>query len=290
MTNFKWGLFASIAAVFISVILGLFAGVNALYIFIRALIFGFLFFGLGFGLRFVINSFFPELLFSGSDDYSGQDEQGSQVNITLDSTGEYAVPELFRTSGDSEELGNIEELISGVFRSRSDDGGGQRSSKTGAAIDRKSEAGYNDRGMFDVPEMKDDGFDASDEWGGMEEIQAADKPAFESREAGKQEAYHPQFTTNFGEESGLESLPDLDSMARAFSGFGGSPDAGASAAAASAASPAQVFVPTQPAAAKAEESEPDRSQYVGNKPQPLQGDFDPKDMAKGISTILSKDR
>jgi hypothetical protein len=40
-----------------------------------------------------------------------------------------------------------------------------------------------------------------------------------------------------------------------------------------------------------EEFEPAQpSRYVASKPTPLSGDFNPKDLAKGISTVLSKDK
>lgn len=281
MTGFKWGIFAAGAAVLISIILGIIAGVNILHIFLRALIFGVLFFGLGFGLRFVVNSFFPELLFSGSEETAEKDEErGSRINITVDSTGEYAVPELYKTSGDSEQLGNIEELVSGVFRVRSDDDEVQmKSSKSSAGIDRKSEAGYNNKGIFDNSQGKDEGFNMPNEWLSLDAAPSMNKSVSESPAVEKHEVFQPQFSTSFDEGSGLESLPDLDAMSSAFSGGFG-------------ASPAQTMAaPVQPAMSpQIEEFEPERSQNTGNKAQPLQGDFNPKELAKGISTVLSKDR
>jgi len=285
--GFKWGVFSAVAAIFISVILGVLAGVNFLHIFLRAVIFGVLFFGLAFGLRFLINSFFPELLTIGGDDSSvSEDEAGARINITIDGTGEYAVPELFRSPGDQEELGNVEDLISGAFKSRSDSDDDQAQVFTNkAGIDRSRETGYNDKRVFDVPDISEDGIGIPSDWGAIDELPAMRSNGFDEKPVHKQEVRKQEFTPNFGDDSGMDGLPDLDSMAMAFSGGGSgyspSPVTGGGAA-------APVFEPMEPG--MSEVFEPDRSQYTGNKAQPLQGDFNPKDMAKGISTVLSKDK
>jgi hypothetical protein len=270
--NFKWGLVAAIFAVLISVSLGIFSGVGFFHVLIRGFIFAIIFFGLGFGLRFIVNNFFPELLFS-NDEAAQIEEPGSHINITIDSTGEYAVPELYRTADDSDELGNIEDLISGVFKPR---GGEESPKKQTNGIDRKKEAGYNDAvGVIDFPEE-------------MPEIGVS---------FGQSEPQEKlQFTPSFGDDSGLGGLPDLDMMARAFSSsYSGSPAPLPSAA------PAPVVMPSAPsispvssmapsAAFMPEDIEPERTRYVGNKPQAMQGDFDPKGLAEGIRTVLSKDK
>lgn len=269
----KWGSFTAVAAILISILVGILFSVNPLFIFLRALIFGIVFFGLGFGLRFVIGSFFPEMLESDVNEMPAQGEPGSQINITVDNTtGEYAVPELYKTRGDPEEMGNIEDLISGLFKpGRSDD---DLQEAPRSAIDRKREAGYNNNAAFDVSELQDDGFSFDEPSGGSE---------FET-ERRRAPAAAPQFSSSFGDDEGVESLPDLDMMAQAFTGFGGgSPSPMPSAPV------TQEFIPTQPVAAY-EAAEPDRGQYKGNKSQQMDVEFDPKDMAKGISTILNKDR
>jgi len=200
---------------------------------------------LGFSVRLLINSFLPELL--AADEESGVQlnfgQPGSRVNITLDTAGEYAVPELYKTASDPDELGNIEDLVSGIFKPSRE------------SIDRKQEEGYNDTGGVQNT-FNPDPFQ------GMS--------AFEKAPAEK-----PVFTPAFGDDSegseGLGGLPDLDAMAMAFSpGFGGGSSYGGGAS--------------------SEAAEPERSRYVGSKPQPLEGDFSPKELAKGISTVLSKDK
>jgi hypothetical protein len=39
-----------------------------------------------------------------------------------------------------------------------------------------------------------------------------------------------------------------------------------------------------------DEMEPEQSRFVGSKPQPMKGDFNPKELAEGIRTVLSKDK
>ncbi|MCL2805867.1 MAG: hypothetical protein FWD26_08020 [Treponema sp.] len=253
MTNFKWGIIASIAAFVVSILLGIVSGVGVFHIIIRAFIFTAVFFGLGFGLRFVINSFFPELLFGG--DSGNSEEQPGLEQPRVENTGEYAVPELYKTA-DNSELGNIEELISGVSPR-------VRSSSRSEGVDRNAETGYNNMvGIQDFPEALSFHEDSI-----SEEKSAADKP---------------HFTPSFGDDSGLGGLPDLDMMARAFSsGF----------------SPTGFPVQSTPrfestpfvAAAPIEDLEP-APRRGGNKPEPMKGDFKPKELAEGIRAVLSKEK
>jgi len=265
----------------VSVLLGLVSGVGAVHIFLRALVFAVVFFGLGFGLHFVINSYFPELLYMNEETASSAsetDENAGHISIAMDSMGEYAVPELFEQKGEPYELGNIEDLISGAFRP----GGGDNSSyaessqhsypsvnfsMTDEGIDQNNESGYNDLGDFGDISFSEP---AAAKSGGFDETS--------SFEAEKPPAFQPQFASSIGDDdSGLGGLPDLDMMAMAFSNFSGPLDSASSSA------------PSMGSTAPVDESEPDRSQYKGNKPQALQGDFQPQAIAQGIRTVLSKD-
>jgi hypothetical protein len=279
--SFKWGFTAAAFALCISVLLGLVSGVGAVYIFLRALVFAVVFFGLGFGLHFVINSYFPELLTINEETSTTPetDESEGHISIAMDSMGEYAVPELFEQKGEPYELGNIEDLISGAFRPG---GADNRSfaessqpaypsvnfSMTDEGIDQSKETGYNDLGDFGDISFSEP---AAVKSGGIDETS--------SFEAEKPPAFQPQFASSVGEDdSGLGGLPDLDMMAMAFSNFSGPPE-GVSSSTPSMGSTVPVD----------DESEPDRSQYKGNKPQALQGDFQPQAIAQGIRTVLSKD-
>ena len=273
----KWGITAAIFALVISVGFGLIAGVGAFYIFLRALLFTVMFFTFGFVTRLIINYYFPELLFAKDEAESQETFEserpgpGSRVNITVDTAGEYAVPELYKTPGDSEELGNIDDLISGYFKPHQADTAEpfpSSSSSPSSGIDRYGEEGYNIGGDFQS--TQDFGFDdfqdPFQDTSAIEEKAAVEKPAPVEK---------PAFTPSFGDDSDdLGGLPDLDSMAMAFShegeesishGFGAG-------------------------SVSDEEFEPAQSYNRGNKPQPLKGDFDPKELAKGISTVLKKDK
>lgn len=274
MPNFRWGFIAGLCAAVISALLGVVFGVSAVHIFSRALIFMGIFFGVGFGLRFLINSFFPELLYINEEPAEKEsfDEPGSRVNIILDNSSEYALPEKYKTD-EPQEMGNIEDLISGYFKPRIKE---ETASMRQESVDRQAEDGYNNGGGdYFSPAGDADNFTFQDE------------PAAAAAEGEQQK--RPEFTPSFGDDSdGLGGLPDLEAMAIAFSsGFSGEPARPAPAhepahAAAPAPEPAEQFQPTEDAG---------MTKYsTGNKPQPLEGDFKPQELAEGIRTILRKEK
>jgi hypothetical protein len=261
--NYKWGLISAIFAFLISLLLGAVSGSSFNHIILRALAFALVFFGLGIGMWFVINSYFPELLAAESDaELPDSLEKSSRVSITVDSAGEYAVPELYKTAGSPDELGNIEDLISGVFKVRSE------------SVDRKQEDSYNeervqnvsDRGNIDFGDLFPD----------------QDTDSFENSVEER-----PVFTPSFVDDAGgLGSLPDLDAMAMAFSSGGGPlPGYGGGSKGSS-----SGFGGVSSALNDYEETDSFSSRNTGNKPQPLKGDFNPEEIAKGIRTVLSKDK
>jgi hypothetical protein len=269
VSSIKWGVTAGIAASIISTALGVFFGVGASYILIRAVIFLIVFFALGTGLRVLINNYLPELMYFDNDSSPKISFEppppGSQINITLGGIGEYAVPEMYRDSKDSGELGNIEDLISGVFTVRSsfesneiDADRAYTPEPPSRGIDLRMEDDYN---------TQDGGFSA-----GPQEFMnfSAPEPPKPSKPVKFEK---PVFTPVFGSDSDdLGALPDLGSMATAFStGF-------------------DAEEATAMPHLGGEEAEPAQMQYnKGNKPQPLKGDFNPKELAEGLRTVLSKD-
>jgi hypothetical protein len=240
VANFRWGFLAGIAACIISFITGLIAGVGILHAFLRALLFFGVFFGLGFGLRFIISNFLPELLYDDDEQASQPENEysGNRINITVGSSGEYAVP----NNAKSFELGNIEDLFSGAFRPE--------------AIDRDIKDEYNYQGSGSP---------------------ADDFEFMDAGSSGSNTGEKPLFTPSFA-ESGLSGLPDLDAMAAVFSGGGSSfmPDREPSEEYTS--DPVRMAAPVR------------ETPSSTNKPQPLKGDFNAKELAKGISTVLSKDK
>ena len=288
MSNIKWGVFAAIGALVISFLIGLISGFGFIHVFLRALLFSAIFFGIGYGLRFVINNFFPDLLIKdGSSDTFVQtsNQSGSQINITIDNTGEFAVPELYKAPNDPQEMGNIEDLISGVFYNHA--GSRNRQSPPRASVkgvDAKARTGYNEEVQEistlipeDIPFLDND---------------VPESSGFESTLEEKQED-KPVFTPSFGDDDdGLGGLPDLDMMARAFSsGFTSAPHASVQS---SSASPVQtpaapVFMPTE-IPTIAEEFEQQTNYNKGNRPVPMKGDFNPQELAKGLRSVLEKEK
>jgi len=274
----RWALTAAAAAFIISIGLGIVSGVIAIFIILRAVIFAVLFFGIGFALRFIISTFFPEVLFMSSEPKSqSSQEQETSHSITIDATGEYAVPELYKSPGSANELGNIEDLISGIFRPRTSD---DDESSFSAGIDRKEEEGYNKIGQgVSKDNIKSSGTDELESINFRDMFQDTagfDEPGIQEIKQDK-----PAFTPSFGYDSdGLGGLPDLDTMAMAFGGAHTAPAASSSySGSVSDSSPIDFG-----------ESDSLQSHYVGNKPQPLKGDFNPKELAEGIRTVLTKEK
>jgi len=263
VAGIKWGITLGIIAAIISILLGAGFGVLLKYIVLRAVIFLLVFFALGFGARLVIDHYFPEILYvdDASETKISFEQPGSQVNITLGGSGDYAVPEMYRESRDSQELGNIEDLISGNFRVRASyesgipDAAPAASQRGPEGLDLKMEDDYNMGG--------DSLGSVSREFASFSDPEPS-KPAAPEK---------PAFTPVFGGDSDdLGALPDLSSMATAFStGFD------------------EMDATAMPHLA--DEADSSKTQYnKGNKPQPLEGDFDPQEIAQGIRTVLNKDK
>jgi len=291
VSNLRWGFIFGISALILSAVFGFISGVGLFYIFIRSIVFFFIFFGLGAGIRVVVSGYFPELLFLDDETEPqitfDQPEVGSQVNITLGSSGDYALPELYRNN-DEQELGNIEDLISGVFKPRSS-GNLFESPKPSFSDSQESRSGFQSTNASDEPEDiqwtsplptidRNEEEDYNIPSGGrgpddfqFEELQTGPEESFEAAAP-----YKPVFTPSFGDDSGgLGGLPDLDAMAMAFSSnFGGEP--------------AQAQ-PQSQHPNSFEEQEP-VVYNKGNKAQPMKGDFNPKELAQGIRTVLNKEK
>jgi len=271
VNNIKWGTTAAIVAMIISVGLGLISGVGILHVFLRALLFGAVFFGFGFGLRFLLNNFFPELLFN-DEEASAQgsfDQPGSRVNIIMDNTGEYAVPELYKAPGDPNELGNINDLMTGAFKPRSS----FDEQQSPAGIDQLEEESYNIGGM-----SSSDHDDFS-----FQETDIFEPPAAGHQQVEKPRVEKPVFTPSFGDDTGVGGLPDLETFAMAFSTGGGESRQPVPMAPSGAFAPdlQEEFEPVQPSR---------QTRYIAGKPTPMKGDFNPKELAKGISSVLRKDK
>ena len=252
MFNIRWGVLAGIAALALSLVLGIISSAGFSHAIIRALVFGVVFFGFGAGSWFLINNFLPELLALGEAD-SGLDSAedpfsapspGSQVNITLGDASGAALPESNPGLPDPSDVGNISDLISGA----TDPAAGAKTvpdSGAGQGMDQKAEDGYtysrekNSSGGDSLADTSDSsGF--SMDFGGF--APSGDSGAEES------------------------AAPDLESVTSTFSVD-------------------LEDIPSKPA----EMFEPER-RPAGSKSQNFDGDFDPKEIAAGIRTVLQQDK
>jgi len=248
------------AALVLSFGIGILSGANIFHVILRALIFAVVFFGIGTCIWILINHHIPDLIASNDDNNDDNKEgdammrPGSRVNITLDNDKGFALPEMYRNSGDPEEVGNIGDLLSGAFR----------------PVPAESETSFGgmDLGSEDNYTYEGSGLDSQNQ-----ESSGFQDTASHNSGAGPSAA--PVFTPSFGDDSAdWGGLPDLDAMAGAFLS-GGTED------------PAPVPDVSGPVAGLA--TEPVRDPK-GNKAQPLKGDFDARELAQGIRTVLSKDK
>jgi len=255
--NFKWGIYAAIAALLLAFITSLILGQAGFAVsLLRGLAFAAIFFVLGAGAWTLINSFIPELLFpetndasvnvfgtESSSDLQGSDSQlyGSRVNITLADRSDAALPD---DSGglDPDEVGNISDLVSGAVDPA-------REAKRQRGIDGINENSYTEVGEGTTPSF--DGFAES-----LSDGLAEKEPVYAEESGG--------FTMNFDNFS-LDGGGGADPFGNSFS------------------------LPADGGAAKKEEALPERK-AISNTPKALEGDFNPKDIALGIRTVLENDK
>ena len=258
MFNFKWGVFSGGAAFVLALLLGLLFGhVGFLIALLRALIFAVAFFALGVGIYLVINSYIPELLVSDTGSESANifslDTPGSRVNITLgDSGGE---PRYIPPEGSGAALPEA-----GSGSGEVGDIGDLGSVRSKQAVKDMDQTRFGDYTGY-VGESGGAGADA-----GMKDF-SPDFPAFN---AGRETAgQNTEPAANFsGSSLGVSD----------FSGFGDDDPFGFGDAFGSIGSSDAAASP-----------EPERK-VSGNKTQALDGDFNPKEIAVGIRTVLENDK
>jgi hypothetical protein len=260
MLNIKWGIIAGAAALLLSLAVGIISGNNIFYVLLRALIFGVVFFGLGLGIWVLISSFIPELFYADTPESSGEESSrpGSRINITL---GGGALPEMYRNPDDPEEVGNISDLITGAINPAEAAPTGARGMGAGG-MDQNSEDGYTYAVGGAKSQDQDMGFDSPQAFD--------DSPVFKEGQSAA-----AVFTPISGSSEDFGGLPDLDAMAGAFLTNAGMESVPA---------PASSSIPSMPP----EPALPERK-VSGNRAQPLKGDFNPKELAEGIRTVLSKE-
>jgi hypothetical protein len=263
--NFKWGIIPGGGAFLISLILGGFSGVAFGYVLLRAGIFFAVFFGFGVGANILITTYLPELL--SPDSFGGNEPQrsgsearpGSRINITLG--GPAALPELSQGSGGSDEVGDIADLMSAAASP----------APAPQGMDQTPQDGYTNGGGGAPPlaDFSQDTLGFADKSGSGGGVSSGGAPGGSTDAFQPAPAYSgPVFTASV-DEGDLGALPDLDAMAGAFL---------TNADEESSAEPVieQSLMPA---------GKPARG-----KSQSLDGDFNPKELAAGIRTVLEKEK
>jgi hypothetical protein len=253
LLNLKWGLIAGFIAFLVSITLGLVNGVHFPNLLLRALLFLIIFCIFGVGIRALTAHLVPELFQNGKNDDLQDTLSGvhpsSRVNITLDDNSGYANPSVNVNSKNPEEIGNIEDLVMGIFKPPS------------RALDQGEEDGYNtnEGGLHDS--SIGDNF-------GFQDMASRSESSVNKKSASASSF----FSSNLGDDpAGLGGgLLDFDAMASIFSsGSKGDSSQGQS---------------------QSYEAGESQRKPQSKKPEQLKGDFSPQELAKGISTVLSKEK
>ena len=256
MINFKIGGIISIAAFFLSFLLGLMNHSVMPMLIIRPLVFAVVFFLIYAAVTTLVSRFLPELLEGTGKNDGPLILPGSQIDITeggdqnssssgLNLGGLEGDPSAMGAKPENIEPGDIEDisnLMGTRSRPLSDEG------KVPSGMDHNEEAGYNIAGVSG--ESFESGFGSFSGPAAGTTVKPSDKPV--------------------GTFDSDDALPDLDSMAGAFT-------------ATSAGEEADVTDYSAPTPARKSSSSKKAEEWTG-------GDFKPKEIAMGIRTVLEKDK
>ena len=274
MFNIKWGGVAAGAAFVLALALSLLLGqTNFPIALLRAVIFAALFFGLGIAAWALINSFIPDLLSSSAAAAGGADitaslfstgNAGSRVNITVDDTNA-ALPEQERGAGGGE-VGDFNEL----FTPKEDRRDIDQTFGTGYTEEGEANEFAATAGEFGVETEEfasafgDDGVSEADgeETGDFSMDFSAFVPGGSSLDGGGGGGGGGSSSGGGGSGETGESDSDMDSFS---------------------------FFPEAAGPTSYDEPAPERKSS-GNKPMKLEGDFNAKEIAAGLRTVLEKDK
>ena len=264
MFNIKWGGIAASAAFVLALALSLLLGQTSLLIALfRAVIFAALFFGLGIATWVLINTFIPELLSPiGTGDIAtnlfSTENAGSRVNITVDDTQNAALPE--QGGGD---VGDFNEL----FTPKED-------------IDQTPATGYTEGGAG----------------GEIEEFSIAPEGGLPAETEEFTSAFSDVgFNDEAGDGDGTEEEEKPGEFSMDFSAFvpgglGGDSTGGEGGETDESDSDLDAFSFFPDGADTSALDEPQERKVSRNKPMKLEGDFNAKEIAAGLRTVLEKDK
>jgi hypothetical protein len=272
MFNLKWGLVPGAIAFILALVTSLFVGnTDFTTALIRALLFTVLFFAMGNGAWILINKFLPELLPAGHDDdpvgklfsaepSASEPSAGSRINITLDDTAGGDMSDSDAVFGDTRQM----ERPTGESRSY-----GTQVAASNAAIPGKNGEEHDINAVENVDDLvsgkkritpgtkKARDIDQNPASGYTEAIGelVPDSPANDTNE---------DFSFGFDNYiPGSTGIEELDTFTDPFS-------IGESSQAAD--------------RARAERRD------SANKPTAFEGDFNPKEIAAGLRTVLEQDK
>ena len=238
MLNLKASGIAAGIAFILSLIIGMISRASFSILILRALVFSAFFFIISGLIRIVISRFLPELLEEGSMDNKAAPRPGSRINITegddyyKELTPEYPKPSVTGAQPDDSEegLGNISELLGRSGLGFVD--------SPGTGMDQNGLDGYNNEGVVEIP--------------------PATSPSKEPVDG------------DFGDNpASVDVLPDLESMAGAFSPASGHGDSETTEYSVSA---------------------PAKKPSLMDKAPEWSGDFNAKELAAGLRTIINKEK
>ena len=236
MKNIKWGIVSGIVSFILAFLLALMSSdIRFGQALLRALIIMVAGFGIGIGIKFIIDRFIPDLLSINEAEnpvknvFGLNEPAGTKINIVLEENPDAAIPD--ENAQKNENLGNITDLISGNFNPSAD-----TQTKKEKDIDRTKQTRYT---KDIVEEGKTSPIDNKGDF-------TIDFSSFTSNEDG------------FSNKKTY--LMDSFSLS---------------------ASDSDIIKP--------DEILPERK-VSGNKSQKLEGDFNPKEIAAGIRTVLEKDK
>jgi len=263
MFNAKWGIVCGVPAFALAFIVSLLLGHTSLPVaLIRGGGFAALFFGLGAGIWALVNIFIPELLAAREDDVNNvfsKKATGARVNITLDDASgspfSAALPNPNDGVVDADEVGDFKDLVSRSTSSRRD-------------IDQKPAAGYTEQEEQEQQgEQKEftPAFDRSLDTS----LDASLGGSIENSLDGVKVDGLGDFSMDFGAFVSEDGKGGVDPLMDPFS-----------------------FMPGDDAAVAEETHTPAAAHRSSSsdKTAGLQGDFNPKDIAAGIRTVLEKDK
>jgi hypothetical protein len=241
---------AGLAALVLSFGTGVLSGANIFHVILRALIFAVVFFGIGTAIWILINNYFPELIASDDDSKDPDASMPPGSRVNITLDNDKG----FAMPEMYRNSGAPDEVgnIGDLFSGAFRPAPAKRETPFGG-MDLGGEDNYTYEGSgLSSQNQESSGFqDAA------------------PHNSGSGSSVAPGFTPNFGGDS-VEwgGLPDLDAMAGSFLSGG-----------------TEEPIPDVAGPKTGPERDP-----RGNKPQPLKGDFDPKELAQGIRTVLSKEK